>query len=291
MSVTLSVNDSIDISKICRGCLGKKGDMRPLFGSYLDNMLRSVAQIQVCRLTTDCLVSFKHNSFFLFFFKKVNVGDGLPELMCVQCVLQVSRAFTFKQQCERNDQTLRIYLNQEYQKQFVTVPLLDDGDKTNNVQLVVESIEEPPPLEELQSEEITEVLPPPEPGDNKTTHVLQSNEVLFVQSIDEESPITTVCDNNLDVDDLDYSTENISNNVEFTDNVKMDTTSVSNNKTCQKELIGQNFEDYSNGKAVAAITLVQSKYFCEFCNAEFMNGVDFKVSLYFIIIETAFSVL
>lgn len=32
--------------------------------------------------------------------------------MCVPCVLQVSRAFTFKQQCQRSDQTLRSYLVQ-----------------------------------------------------------------------------------------------------------------------------------------------------------------------------------
>lgn len=32
--------------------------------------------------------------------------------MCVPCVLQVSRAFTFKQQCQRSDQTLRSYLGQ-----------------------------------------------------------------------------------------------------------------------------------------------------------------------------------
>lgn len=37
-------------------------------------------------------------------------GDGLPELMCVPCVLQVSRAFTFKQQCRRSDQTLKSFL-------------------------------------------------------------------------------------------------------------------------------------------------------------------------------------
>lgn len=32
--------------------------------------------------------------------------------MCVPCVLQVSRAFTFKQQCQRSDQTLRTYLQE-----------------------------------------------------------------------------------------------------------------------------------------------------------------------------------
>lgn len=33
--------------KVCRGCLGKKGEMRPLYGSCLDTMLMTVAEIQV----------------------------------------------------------------------------------------------------------------------------------------------------------------------------------------------------------------------------------------------------
>lgn len=40
---------------------------------------------------------------------QVQEGDGLPELMCIPCVLQVSRAFTFKQQCRRSNQTLRSF--------------------------------------------------------------------------------------------------------------------------------------------------------------------------------------
>lgn len=78
---------SDDIDKVCRGCLGKKGDMRPLYGTCLDKMLMNVAEINVER------------------------GDGYPELMCVQCVLQVSRAFTFKKLCQRSDETLRILFN------------------------------------------------------------------------------------------------------------------------------------------------------------------------------------
>lgn len=39
----------------------------------------------------------------------MQAGDGLPQLMCVPCVLQVSRAFTFKQLCQRSDQTLRTF--------------------------------------------------------------------------------------------------------------------------------------------------------------------------------------
>lgn len=44
---------------------------------------------------------------YFLFRLKVGLSDGLPELLCVPCVLQVSRAFTFKQQCRRSDQMLR----------------------------------------------------------------------------------------------------------------------------------------------------------------------------------------
>lgn len=43
--------DYNDLDKVCRGCLAKNGEMRPLFGSFLDNMLRAVAEIEV----TDCI--------------------------------------------------------------------------------------------------------------------------------------------------------------------------------------------------------------------------------------------
>lgn len=73
----------IELDKVCRACLGKKSDMRPLFGSCLDEMLTSFASITVAR------------------------NDGLPECLCVQCVLQVSRAYTFKILCEKSDLKLR----------------------------------------------------------------------------------------------------------------------------------------------------------------------------------------
>ncbi|XP_055302231.1 zinc finger protein 583-like [Sitodiplosis mosellana] len=78
--------DFNNLAKICRCCLCKNGEMRPLFGSCLDNMLSFVADIDV------------------------HANDGLPKLMCVPCVLQVSRAFTFKQQCRRSDQSLKSFL-------------------------------------------------------------------------------------------------------------------------------------------------------------------------------------
>lgn len=45
MSVYLTA--PLQLDKICRACLTEKGDMRPLFGACLDEMLHSFASIQV----------------------------------------------------------------------------------------------------------------------------------------------------------------------------------------------------------------------------------------------------
>lgn len=39
--------DLLDLEKVCRGCLSKNGEMRPLYGSCLDKMLMTVAEVQV----------------------------------------------------------------------------------------------------------------------------------------------------------------------------------------------------------------------------------------------------
>lgn len=36
-----------DFGEICRGCLCKTGEMRPIFGSSLDDMIRDVTDIDV----------------------------------------------------------------------------------------------------------------------------------------------------------------------------------------------------------------------------------------------------
>ena len=41
---------------------------------------------------------------------QIESGDGLPPLICLQCVHQVSQAYTFKQQCEQSDANLRQFL-------------------------------------------------------------------------------------------------------------------------------------------------------------------------------------
>lgn len=48
----------------------------------------------------------------IFFQLQAIGGDGLPGMMCVPCVLQVSRAYTFRQKCRRSDETLQSLLAQ-----------------------------------------------------------------------------------------------------------------------------------------------------------------------------------
>ncbi|XP_055677655.1 zinc finger protein ZFP2-like [Lutzomyia longipalpis] len=86
MNNILNEKSEIDFSKICRSCMCQKVEMKEIFGSCLDNMLRTVSCVDV------------------------KLGDGLPDKMCVPCVLLVSRAFTFKQQCQKADATFRMYL-------------------------------------------------------------------------------------------------------------------------------------------------------------------------------------
>lgn len=101
------IPEHLNFDEICRSCMTKKDCMRPLFGSSLDSMLMTVANVTV------------------------SLDDGYPAQMCVQCVLQVSRAFTFKQQCEKTDTTLKEYLNRRVLRQLSDdkeLEVLEDDD-------------------------------------------------------------------------------------------------------------------------------------------------------------------
>ncbi|KAL1490426.1 hypothetical protein ABEB36_013125 [Hypothenemus hampei] len=91
MDMTAYLTAPLQLNKICRACLLEKGDMRPLFGACLDEMLQNFSGIQVSE------------------------NDGFPSLMCVQCVLQCSRAYTFKQLCEKSDGILKQFVSREFQ--------------------------------------------------------------------------------------------------------------------------------------------------------------------------------
>lgn len=47
MDLSVYLTAPLQLDKICRACLSEKGDMKPLFGACLDEMLVSFANIQV----------------------------------------------------------------------------------------------------------------------------------------------------------------------------------------------------------------------------------------------------
>lgn len=51
MDMSAYLTAPLRLDKICRACLTEKGDMRPLFGACLDEMLVSFASIQVKSVT------------------------------------------------------------------------------------------------------------------------------------------------------------------------------------------------------------------------------------------------
>lgn len=51
MDLSIYLTAPLQLDRICRACLSEKGDMKPLFGACLDEMLLSFANIQVkCQL-------------------------------------------------------------------------------------------------------------------------------------------------------------------------------------------------------------------------------------------------
>ncbi|KAF5269214.1 hypothetical protein FQR65_LT02515 [Abscondita terminalis] len=94
MEMSIYLIAPLALDKICRACLSESVNMKPLFGSCLDEMFVNFASIQV------------------------HENDGLPNLMCVRCVLLCSRAYAFKQLCEKNDKILKQYISPEFQDQL-----------------------------------------------------------------------------------------------------------------------------------------------------------------------------
>lgn len=43
-------------------------------------------------------------------------GDGLPENICLNCVQSLNRMVSFRKQCKRSDETLRLWLSTSQQQ-------------------------------------------------------------------------------------------------------------------------------------------------------------------------------
>lgn len=109
--------------------------------------------------------------------------------MCVPCVLQVSRAFTFKQVCQRSDQTLRLYL-QDLEKSLTDKQNTENAGDANDAQ-TTQMDEDRPTFATPESIELMKT------GDEATPcvlHDLQQTETFEVQYTQESE----LDNNNLD---------------------------------------------------------------------------------------------
>lgn len=79
-----------------------------------------------------------------FCFYQICSGDGLPELICSDCVEEVNRAYIFKQQCEKNDAALR---------ESVTKIEIDDEEINNfDGNIDVDGIKDDPEISDQNTE-------------------------------------------------------------------------------------------------------------------------------------------
>ncbi|KAF5282708.1 hypothetical protein FQR65_LT02705 [Abscondita terminalis] len=83
---------TVKTENICRTCLSEDVNMRSLF-SVESN--RTGETTNLCKMLTSCVPI------------QIMEGDNLPTQVCSQCVDSITRAFSFKQLCERSDLTLR----------------------------------------------------------------------------------------------------------------------------------------------------------------------------------------
>lgn len=269
-----TTSKTIEFDKICRGCLGKKGDMRPLFGSCLDSMLRET-----------CAINIYH-------------GDGLPDLMCVQCVLSVSRAFTFKQQCEKNDKCMRLYISQT-KKQVNNAAVSEE--------VIISDVSE---LIETHPEEIPGGIEFKMENDNLEQNiVIVHHSSIEPQSLEGEEIISTeeddICrdqveNSTYDDEQSNENTENVM--IEFDDLNSITTIDVQSGKIVEnygefvnlkrksefQNIFKMNFnifsETYQSTADIPIVLTVKDqifdestiKLFCVECGIEFSNEVDLQ---------------
>lgn len=162
-------------------------------------------------------------------------GDGLPELMCVPCVLQVSRAFTFKQQCRRSDQTLRSFLV-ELEKLNASDDIRNEVDDSEAINKQEHLNSETPPSNEsisdnLNTEIVLETLSTHVNSNQFSEQIIDSNLPIphIIEAANDNEQIQLNADEHLiqheiqHTDDKDVSDAKLN---EYLDDIKLDVAEV-----------------------------------------------------------------
>lgn len=133
--------------------------------------------------------------------------------MCVPCVLQVSRAFTFKQVCQRSDQTLRTYL-EGLEKTLTEQRNAGNGDASIDEQQTQNMDHDHRIALNEETFATNESISPMNTADETTTCVLQN----LVQT--ETFAVQYAPDNELDNNNLDKCLMNVSS--DLVEHIKLD---------------------------------------------------------------------
>ncbi|XP_055852440.1 zinc finger protein ZFP2 [Episyrphus balteatus] len=102
---------SLKVTTLCRTCLALDGilsiyDNKGSDGSgCIADMLRDIVNVE---------------------FKK---GDGMPEKVCITCISEINRCYSFKMKCDNSDRTLRQLLNISNKDKLVILPKLKTKQK------------------------------------------------------------------------------------------------------------------------------------------------------------------
>ncbi|XP_026465500.1 zinc finger protein 2-like [Ctenocephalides felis] len=268
MDVNMYINAPLVLEKICRACLMEKGDMKPLFGTCLDEMLMSFANI------------------------KVSTEDGLPNLICRQCVLQISRAFAFKQQCERSDNIIRNYVSEDFQKRLVEA----QNELEQQAQMEVnQRLQE----DDQVTENVLETIPENEEYQQTMDNgvLVSSNVKLEIEGLDlsaQLDPNTHVILQHADLnsESFTYTTESGAD-VQMIVSVKpVHFTEITENSTqdvhCTLEdalALSTNVETLEENNVTAILS--DKNYYCPECAKGFCNPTDLKVHMMSHIPKTA----
>ncbi|KAG5883225.1 hypothetical protein JTB14_011417 [Gonioctena quinquepunctata] len=151
--------ETISIDKICRTCLSEASNMRSVFSIEestgenlrLFEMLIACASVQVMS------------------------NDGLPSQVCLQCVHYITRAFSFKQLCERSDNTLRELLERPFQQTFLELkPLLaSESLVPSSVAEIITGLPHLSPSQTVALEEVVPIQPHSNSIDSLPTEMLK----------------------------------------------------------------------------------------------------------------------
>lgn len=137
---------TLNFDTICRTCMSQSQALMCIFeeqnastNDAVVSMLTSITSIQVYKTTNSIGFTFDLPSLILV---QAFKNDGLPENVCIGCLSEINRAFSFKTRSERSENTLRQYLNRLSNKSQISTSSVMSGRTDDGNYEIIEVDEE-----------------------------------------------------------------------------------------------------------------------------------------------------